>query len=139
MSFPREPSPRYVGLPITLSPSALAAASPGALPPSSVNPESCPSIHTHNACTYPGHTTARRLPFPQLTLLASQVYVPTVFENYVADVEVDGKHVELALWDTAGQEDYDRLRPLSYPDSHVILICFAIDSPDSLDNVQEKV
>ena len=70
---------------------------------------------------------------------ALQVYVPTVFENYVADVEVDGKHVELALWDTAGQEDYDRLRPLSYPDSHVILICFAIDSPDSLDNVQEKV
>jgi Ras family len=62
-----------------------------------------------------------------------------VFENYVADVEVDGKKVELALWDTAGQEDYDRLRPLSYPDSHVILICFAIDSPDSLDNVQEKV
>jgi hypothetical protein len=69
----------------------------------------------------------------------TQVYVPTVFENYVADVEVDGKKVELALWDTAGQEDYDRLRPLSYPDSHVILICFAIDSPDSLDNVQEKV
>ncbi|RPA81849.1 hypothetical protein BJ508DRAFT_107814 [Ascobolus immersus RN42] len=67
-----------------------------------------------------------------------EVYVPTVFENYVADVEVDGKRVELALWDTAGQEDYDRLRPLSYPDSHVILICFAIDSPDSLDNVQEK-
>ncbi|KAI8883178.1 GTP-binding protein rhoA [Backusella circina FSU 941] len=67
-----------------------------------------------------------------------ELYVPTVFENYVADVEVDGKHVELALWDTAGQEDYDRLRPLSYPDSHVILICFSIDSPDSLDNVQEK-
>ncbi|KAH8998071.1 small GTPase-binding protein [Lactarius hatsudake] len=67
-----------------------------------------------------------------------EVYIPTVFENYVADVEVDGKHVELALWDTAGQEDYDRLRPLSYPDSHVILICFAVDSPDSLDNVQEK-
>ncbi|KAK4077859.1 uncharacterized protein Triagg1_3553 [Trichoderma aggressivum f. europaeum] len=66
------------------------------------------------------------------------VYVPTVFENYVADVQVDNKHVELALWDTAGQEDYDRLRPLSYPDSHVILICFAIDSPDSLDNVLEK-
>lgn len=71
--------------------------------------------------------------------VAVQVYVPTVFENYVADVEVDNKHVELALWDTAGQEDYDRLRPLSYPDSHVILICFAVDSPDSLDNVQEKV
>ena len=76
---------------------------------------------------------------PGLTGIFFKVYVPTVFENYVADVEVDGKHVELALWDTAGQEDYDRLRPLSYPDSHVILICFAVDSPDSLDNVQEKV
>lgn len=67
-----------------------------------------------------------------------EVYVPTVFENYVADVEIDGRRVELALWDTAGQEDYDRLRPLSYPDANVIIICFAIDSPDSLDNVQEK-
>ncbi len=84
-------------------------------------------------CGHDSHT------LPLFDSVAAQVYVPTVFENYVADVEVDGKHVELALWDTAGQEDYDRLRPLSYPDSHVILICFAIDSPDSLDNVQEKV
>ncbi|KAJ3045257.1 GTP-binding protein Rho1 [Rhizophlyctis rosea] len=65
-------------------------------------------------------------------------YVPTVFENYVKDVMVDGRHVELALWDTAGQEEYDRIRPLSYPDSHVILVCFAIDNPDSLDNVEHK-
>ena len=46
--------------------------------------------------------------------------------------------MELALWDTAGQEDYDRLRPLSYPDTHVILMCFAVDSPDSLENIPEK-
>ena len=44
--------------------------------------------------------------------------------------------VELALWDTAGQEDYDRLRPLSYPDTDVILMCFSIDSPDSLGEYQ---
>ncbi|CAH1784969.1 unnamed protein product [Owenia fusiformis] len=48
------------------------------------------------------------------------------------------KEVELALWDTAGQEDYDRLRPLSYPDTDVILMCFSIDSPDSLENIPEK-
>ncbi|KAJ3060077.1 GTP-binding protein Rho1 [Podochytrium sp. JEL0797] len=45
--------------------------------------------------------------------------------------------LQLALWDTAGQEDYARLRPLSYPDTHVILICFSINSPDSLENVRE--
>eukprot|EP00056_Hartaetosiga_gracilis_P005308 m.83477 g.83477 ORF g.83477 m.83477 type:complete len:194 (-) comp12122_c0_seq1:92-673(-) len=67
-----------------------------------------------------------------------EVYVPTVFENYVADIEIDGKQIELALWDTAGQEDYDRLRPLSYPDTNVLLICFSVDSPDSLENVPEK-
>jgi len=67
-----------------------------------------------------------------------EVYVPTVFENYVADIEVDGKQVELALWDTAGQEDYDRLRPLSYPDTDVILMCFSVDSPDSLENIPDK-
>lgn len=66
-------------------------------------------------------------------------YIPTVFDNYVADVRLpDGRHVELALWDTAGQEDYDRLRPLSYPDSDIVLICISIDSPDSLQNVYEK-
>jgi len=48
------------------------------------------------------------------------------------------EQVELALWDTAGQEDYDRLRPLSYPDTDVILMCFSIDSPDSLENIPEK-
>ncbi|XP_053300647.1 rho-related GTP-binding protein RhoB [Pleuronectes platessa] len=67
-----------------------------------------------------------------------EVYVPTVFETYVADIEVDNKQVQLALWDTAGQEDYDRLRPLSYPDTDVILMCFSVDSPDSLENIPEK-
>ena len=68
-----------------------------------------------------------------------ELYIPTVFENYVHDLTVDGKNIELALWDTAGQEDYDRLRPLSYPDADVVLICFSIDKPESLENVLEKV
>jgi len=65
-------------------------------------------------------------------------YQPTIFENYVAEIRLDGKPVQLALWDTAGQEEYERLRPLSYSKSHVILIAFAIDTPDSLDNVTVK-
>jgi Rho family, other len=68
-----------------------------------------------------------------------KAYIPTVFENYVTQVPFDGKLVELALWDTAGQEEYDRLRPLSYPESDVILIVFSIDFPVSLGNVQDKV
>ena len=62
-----------------------------------------------------------------------------MFENYVTQVHFDGKEIELALWDTAGQEEYDRLRPLSYPESDVILIVFSIDFPSSLGNVQDKV
>ncbi|EEB07279.1 rho family GTPase Rho3 [Schizosaccharomyces japonicus yFS275] len=67
-----------------------------------------------------------------------QVYEPTIFENYIHDIFVDGNSIELSLWDTAGQEEYDQLRSLSYSDTHVIMICFAVDSRDSLENVQSK-
>ncbi|KAK5109552.1 hypothetical protein LTR62_006903 [Meristemomyces frigidus] len=66
------------------------------------------------------------------------VYEPTVFENYVHDIFIDNVHVELSLWDTAGQEEFDRLRSLSYDDTHAIMLCFSVDSPESLENVESK-
>ncbi|KAG0239272.1 small GTPase superfamily [Mortierella sp. GBAus27b] len=65
-------------------------------------------------------------------------YVPTVFENYSMMVTHGKQQIELSLWDTAGQEDYDRLRPLSYPESDVVLMCYSVDTISSLDNLTEK-
>ena len=65
-------------------------------------------------------------------------YNHTVLDNYAANVVVEGKAVNLDLWHFAGQEDYDRLRRLSYPQTDVFLICFSIASPVSFQNVKQK-
>ncbi|XP_077675379.1 rho-related GTP-binding protein RhoD [Eretmochelys imbricata] len=67
-----------------------------------------------------------------------RVYVPTVFEKYSASFQIGGKPVQINLWDTVGQEDYDRLCPLSYTGAHVILMCFDITSPNSFNNILTK-
>ena len=63
---------------------------------------------------------------------------PTIFDDYIADIEVDAKQVNLSLWDTCAQKDYHRLRALSYPNTDAILMCFSIDNPESLENIAEK-
>jgi small GTP-binding protein len=63
-------------------------------------------------------------------------YIPTVFDNYSANVMVEDQQINLQLWDTAGQEDYKKLRPLSYPQTDVFVICFSLVAPTSLENVQ---
>lgn len=69
-------------------------------------------------------------------------YVPTVFENMckVVPSPLDpGKYVDFSLWDTAGQEDFDRIRPLSYGEADVVVVVFAVNYRPSLGNVQDKV
>ena len=61
-----------------------------------------------------------------------------VFDNYAVTVMIGEDPYTLGLFDTAGQEDYDRLRPLSYPQTDVFLVCFSVTSPASFENVREK-
>ncbi|PIK50671.1 Cdc42 [Apostichopus japonicus] len=61
-----------------------------------------------------------------------------VFDNYAVTVMIGGEPYTLGLFDTAGQEDYDRLRPLSYPQTDVFLVCYSVVSPSSFENVKEK-
>jgi small GTP-binding protein len=65
-------------------------------------------------------------------------YVPTVFENYTARKKRGEDTILLHLWDTAGQEEYDRLRPLSYPGADVVLLCFSTVSQASYDAIRDK-
>ena len=65
-------------------------------------------------------------------------YVPTVFDNYAVNVMIGGEPILLGLYDTAGQEEYDRMRPLSYPEANVFLICFSTVNPSSFENVKAK-
>jgi small GTP-binding protein len=65
-------------------------------------------------------------------------YVPTVFDNYTANAIVDGSPINLGLWDTAGSNEYNTLRPLSYPGTDVFIICFSICDPASFESVRTK-
>jgi len=62
----------------------------------------------------------------------------SIFLLIATDIYVDNVSIELSLWDTAGQEEFDRLRSLSYDDTHTIMLCFSVDSKDSLENVESK-
>ncbi|XP_067686809.1 rho-related protein racA-like [Haliotis asinina] len=65
-------------------------------------------------------------------------YTSTIFDNFTSIIIVDGEPVTLGLWDTAGQEDYDRLRPLAYPGTDVFLLCFDVKNRLSLENIRSK-
>ena len=62
----------------------------------------------------------------------------TTFDNYENYITVDGRKFNVGLWDTAGNEEYDRLRPLSYPRTDVFILCYSINSATSLANITTK-
>jgi small GTP-binding protein len=65
-------------------------------------------------------------------------YIPTVFDNHEIDRVVDGESSHAILYDTAGQEEYESLRLLSYPDTDIFLLVFSVDSANSFDNLGKK-
>jgi len=66
-------------------------------------------------------------------------YVPTVVDNFVKNITLDdGTDVSLALWDTAGQEDYNTIRPLSYQETDLVLLCYTIENKKNLSNIDSK-
>eukprot|EP00013_Stygamoeba_regulata_P009804 CAMPEP_0177667762 /NCGR_PEP_ID=MMETSP0447-20121125/22313_1 /TAXON_ID=0 /ORGANISM="Stygamoeba regulata, Strain BSH-02190019" /LENGTH=183 /DNA_ID=CAMNT_0019174049 /DNA_START=237 /DNA_END=784 /DNA_ORIENTATION=- len=65
-------------------------------------------------------------------------YVPTVFDNYNTAIMLNDKPFTLGLWDTAGQEEFDRLRLLCYPQTDVFLLCFSLVSPMSMENISSR-
>ncbi|KAJ3587081.1 hypothetical protein NHX12_013471 [Muraenolepis orangiensis] len=67
-----------------------------------------------------------------------ETYVPTVFENYTASLELEEQRVELSLWDTSGSPYYDNVRPLCYSDSDAVLLCFDTSRPDAVDGSLKK-
>ncbi len=67
-----------------------------------------------------------------------QEYIPTVFDNYVVTLRIGDDAYTLGLFDTAGQEDYDNLRHLSYPNTDVFIVCFSVVNPNSMENVRQK-
>uniref|UniRef100_A0A1I8JB37 Rho-related GTP-binding protein RhoU n=1 Tax=Macrostomum lignano TaxID=282301 RepID=A0A1I8JB37_9PLAT len=64
-------------------------------------------------------------------------YVPTVFDTYAVSVRIGDMQHTLGLFDTAGQEEYEMLRDLSYPGTDVFLVCFSIVNPTSLENARQ--
>ena len=65
-------------------------------------------------------------------------YVPTIFDTYAVEIMVNNENFLVELFDTAGQEEYDRLRLLAYPDTNVFLICYDVVEPDTFENIKEK-
>merc|ERR1711915_522146 len=62
--------------------------------------------------------------------------IPTIFDSFSNELEIRKQQVELSLWDTAGDLKYDRIRQLSYPNTDIFFICYAINSIRSFENVR---
>ena len=64
------------------------------------------------------------------------MYQPTLFDTHKANISYQNQEVELHIWDTAGQDDLARVRPLAYPNANVFLVCFSLVDRNSFENAK---
>ena len=70
--------------------------------------------------------------------MATYHTIPSVMEPYTVDLKIDDIPVKLTIWDSAGREEYDRLRPLGYQNVDCFVACYSVDSKASLDSVKQR-
>ncbi|CAD5212123.1 unnamed protein product [Bursaphelenchus okinawaensis] len=68
----------------------------------------------------------------------SEQYIPTAFDDFSVEALVNGRPDMITVCDTAGEEDFSSMRPLSYPDADVFLVCYSVENTDSLKHIQHK-
>lgn len=65
--------------------------------------------------------------------------IPRVSDTVTAGpVLVDDQQYMLEVWDSAGADDYDNIRYMSYPQSSVFIVCFDINDPISFESVHSR-
>lgn len=67
-----------------------------------------------------------------------ECYKPTVYDNLGVDVYMDEVQIRLGLWDTAGSESFRHIRPRSYEQADVVLICYSVANPASFASVRRR-
>uniref|UniRef100_A0AAY4A0X9 Rho-related GTP-binding protein RhoH n=2 Tax=Denticeps clupeoides TaxID=299321 RepID=A0AAY4A0X9_9TELE len=67
-----------------------------------------------------------------------EMYKPTIYDNTGVDVFMDGVQISLGLWDTAGNDTFRSVRPMSYQQADVVLICYSVAKPPSYASVRQK-
>ncbi|KAK3103123.1 hypothetical protein FSP39_016642 [Pinctada imbricata] len=69
----------------------------------------------------------------------NDTYTPTGFDTYTTTYNVsDTYRIQMSIWDTSGSNGYDRVRPLSYADADLVIICFSVGDPESMANTVSK-
>ncbi|EOB12170.1 Rac-like GTP-binding protein ARAC7 [Nosema bombycis CQ1] len=64
-------------------------------------------------------------------------YTPTLFDNLGKRVEFKKKVYMVSVWDTAGNDEFTRMRSLSFIQADVFLLCYSMNNVRSFNSIQK--